>query len=171
MTFGADGIAWMRPPPVAMGESLDAGTAAALIGLEEADLDSRYPVRFATIGPWFVLIGLRTPETLRRIVIDPAVYREVAAGGPLCLFAFSQESDAGFAARMFFVSNGFREDAATGSANTALAAYLRSLGRSGPVVVEQGMEIGRPSRLYLDIGDSIRVGGKVRPVLTGVLDY
>ena len=37
--------------------------------------------------------------------------------------------------------------------------------------VEQGFEIGRPSRLYLDVADTIRVGGKVRPVLTGRFDY
>ena len=38
-------------------------------------------------------------------------------------------------------------------------------------MVEQGFEIDRPSRLYLEIGERIRVGGKVRPVLMGTLEY
>ena len=37
--------------------------------------------------------------------------------------------------------------------------------------MEQGFEIGRPSRLYLDVAETIRVGGKVRPVLTGRFDF
>ena len=39
------------------------------------------------------------------------------------------------------------------------------------VIVEQGFEIARPSRLYLEVGERLRVGGKVRPVLTGTLEY
>ena len=64
-----------------------------------------------------------------------------------------------------------REDPATGSANTAFAAYLRSLGAARRMVVEQGFGIGRPSRLYLEVADTIRIGGRVRPVVTGILDF
>lgn len=42
---------------------------------------------------------------------------------------------------------------------------------SGRIVVEQGFEIGRPSRLYLEVAETIRVGGKVRPVLAGRFDF
>ena len=87
------------------------------------------------------------------------------------MFVFTTEAysaDADFAARMFMVRES-REDPATGSAGAAFAAYLRSLGVTGNLVVEQGFEIDRPSRLYLEVGDTVRVGGKVRPVLTGTL--
>ncbi len=174
VTFEADGIVWMEPPPVDLGESLDAGRAAALLGLNEFDLDDRFPSRFATVGPWFALIGLENLDALRCIAVDPAVYEEVAAGGWLALFAFTDEpyhDDADFAARMLIPFDGLREDPATGSANTALAAHLHSLGIRGSFVVEQGFEIDRPSRLYLEVEDPIRVGGKVQPVLTGTLDF
>ena len=41
------------------------------------------------------------------------------------------------------------------------------------MIVEQGFEIDRPSRLYLylDVADPIRVGGKVHPVLTGTFAF
>ena len=174
VTFEAEGIVWMVPPPVDLGDSLDAQRAAALLGLADSDLDTRYPARFATVGPWFVLIAVKTLDALRRIAIDRAMYEEVAEGGWLALFAFTGEpyhDDANFAARMLIPFNGLREDPATGSANTAFAAHLRSLGIDGRFIVEQGFEIGRPSRLYLEVADPIRVGGKVHPVLTGMFAF
>ena len=93
--------------------------------------------------------------------------------GVQCVFVFTQESysdDADFAARMFFESRGYREDPATGSANSAFAAYLRDLRGSGhDYVVDQGVEIHRPSRLYLKVADKIEVGGKTQAVLVGEL--
>ena len=174
VTFESDGIVWMEPPPVDLGNALDAERAAALLGLTEFDLDARFPSRFATVGPWFALIGVETLDALRCIAIDPAVYEEVSAGGWLAVFAFTDEpynDDADFAARMLIPFDGLREDPATGSANTALAAHLRSLGIHGRFIVEQGFEIDRPSRLYLEVDDPIRVGGKVQPVLTGTLSF
>ena len=171
VTFDADGVVWMQPPPVSLGERLPVQSAAALIGLAEADIESGYPCRFATVGPWFVLIGVRTLDALRQVRVEPGIYEDLSNGDFLYVFVFTAEAysaDADFAARMFMVRES-REDPATGSANAAFAAYLRSLGTTGDFVVEQGFEIDRPSRLYLEIGDTIRVGGKVRPVLTGTL--
>ena len=173
VTFGDDGIVWMQPPEVDLGAMFDASTAAALLHLSAGDIDTAYPCRHAVVGPHFVLIGVSTLDALRRAWIDPDVHASVAAGEFIGVFAFAAEAysaDADFAARMYFDANGFREDPATGSANTAFAAYLRDLGNSGDVVVEQGFEIKRPSRLYLDVGDVIRVGGKVQPVLTGSIE-
>ena len=69
--------------------------------------------------------AVRTLDALRRIVVDPTVYEDVAAGGWLAVFAFAEEpynDDASFAARMLIPFEGLREDPATGSANTAFAA-------------------------------------------------
>ena len=174
VTFDPGGVAWMEPPPVALGDEVEPRLAAAVLGLAETELDGRYPCRLATVGPWFLLVGVRTLDALRRVDVDPAAYREIAAGGWLSLFVFAGEpysADADFAARMLTFHGTLHEDPATGSANAAFAAHLHALGRRGPVVVEQGFEIDRPSRLYLDVAEPIRVGGKVRPVLTGTLEY
>lgn len=174
VAFETGGIVWMEPPAVAMGEAVEPRRVAALLGLEAIDLDDRYPCRFATVGPWFLLAGVKTLESLRRIAVDAALYRALAAGGWLSLFVFCEEpysEDATYSARMLTFHHGLHEDPATGSANAAFAAHLRSLGAGGRVVVEQGFEIDRPSRLYLEVADPIRVGGKVHPVLTGTLAY
>ena len=165
----------MTPPPVALLDTYPADDAAALVGITAADLDARFPVRFAEVGPKFVLIGVTSLDTLRKARLDASLHRRcLEAGlGVQCVFVFSPEaygSDAHYAARMFFDSGGVREDPATGSANTAFAAYLKDLqGAQSMVVVDQGVEIQRPSRLYLDVAEPIRVGGKVHAVLHGSL--
>ncbi|MCY4011341.1 MAG: PhzF family phenazine biosynthesis protein [Gammaproteobacteria bacterium] len=173
VTFAEDGIVWMQPPAVALGEALPAAASAALVQLDERDLAPAYPSRSAAVGPHFALIGLRSLDALQRARPPATDVRSPLDGSqPLLVFAFTDEahtSDGDFAARMFFDANGWREDPATGSANTAFAAYLRVLGRGGTLVIEQGYEMGRPSRLYLDVGADIFVGGKVHPVMSGKL--
>ncbi|MCY3673320.1 MAG: PhzF family phenazine biosynthesis protein [Alphaproteobacteria bacterium] len=173
VTFEPGGMAWMQPPPVKSGKNLSAQSAAALLGLAPNDIDERYPCRFATIGPTFVLIGVKGLDALRRARIRFGAYESLAGNDEPDVFVFTEGSyndDAVFAARMFH-ERGRQEDPATGSANTAFAAHIRSLGADGRIVVEQGFEIGRPSRLYLDVSETIRVGGKVHPVLTGRFDF
>ena len=173
VTFEADNIAWMQPPPVEPGDMLSTQSAAALIGLSPNDIDTRYPCRFATIGPRFALVGVKGLGALQRAKTRSDVYENLVGSDEIGVFVFTEgayNDDAHFAARMFH-HRGSREDPATGSANTAFASHLRSLGGHGRIVVEQGFEICRPSRLYLDVAETIRVGGKVRPVLSGRFDF
>jgi trans-2,3-dihydro-3-hydroxyanthranilate isomerase len=172
-----DAMAWMVPPPVRLDGIFPGEQAAALVGLSEDRLDNAFPVRLAEVGPKFLLIGVRDLAALKASRLSEALHQEyLAAGlGVQCVFVFSTDiysPDAQFAARMFFESGGVREDPATGSANSAFAAYLKDLGWSGrQVLVEQGVEIRRPSRLYLDLRDPLRVGGKVQPVAVGTLNF
>jgi trans-2,3-dihydro-3-hydroxyanthranilate isomerase len=168
-------LGWMTPPPVSLGDLFESEAAARLIGLEVAQLDPQLPVQLAEVGPTFILIGVRDLAALRVAKLDEALHqRYLADGAPLrCVFVFSTEPygpDADYSARMFFNSGGVREDPATGSANSAFAAYLGSL-REGDfqVVVDQGVEIKRPSRLYLRVGTKLQVGGKVQLAVRGQL--
>ncbi len=170
-----DGVGWMTPPEVAFHGELERQRAAQLIGLGETDIAEGMPIQLAEVGPQFVLIPVTDLDALRRARLDGDLHASLIAegAGVQCVFVFSAEpydASADFAARMFFESAGVREDPATGSANTAFAAYLRrQRGAIGRVVVDQGVEINRPSRLYLDVGETLRVGGKVQPVIRGTL--
>jgi trans-2,3-dihydro-3-hydroxyanthranilate isomerase len=74
---------------------------------------------------------------------------------------------------------GIVEDPATGAAATALADYLAAAGPPGNRtlrwVVDQGIEIGRPSRLHVECdrdGErvvAVRVGGSAVMVAEGTL--
>ncbi len=167
------GIGWMTPPPVVLGEHFDAARAAELIGLGEGDLDPAHPVRFAEVGPRFILIGLKNLAALKAARLNGDLHARYLAEGlsVQCVFVFTSEAysaDADYASRMFFNTGGIREDPATGSANTAFAAYLRDLkGAPFRAVVDQGVEMLRPSRLYLAVDDTLRVGGRTQLVSTG----
>ncbi|MEM7216823.1 MAG: PhzF family phenazine biosynthesis protein [Pseudomonadota bacterium] len=176
--FDADGVCWMAPPQPTVTGTLDVEQAAALIGLNPADLHTDYPISLINIGPQFVLIGVRDWATLERASMDGALRaRLLDAGVPAwSAFVFCAGATAGapagvdYAARMFFDAQGVREDPATGSANSAFAVYLRDLAGQSPgsYVVAQGDSMGRPSRIHLDIGDAnYRVGGKVQDVARG----
>ena len=171
--FGDDGIAWLTAPAVEPGAVLDLQDAAALVGIGRDHIDTFLPPRFASAGGLgFVFIGMRDDELLRAARVDPEVHGRAIGARAMGVFLYcpgTPDADCDFRARMFFQADGWREDPATGSANAAFAGMLRSAGRTGRVTVAQGVEMGRPSRLYLDIGEAIRVGGRVQPVMTGTL--
>ena len=171
--FGDDGIAWLTSPAVELGAVLDLPEAAALVGVRPGHIDTFLPPRFASAGGLgFVFIGLRDGEMLRAARVDPEVHGRAIGTRAMGVFLYcpgAPGADSDFNARMFFQADGWREDPATGSANAAFAGLLRSAGRTGRAIVAQGVEMGRPSRLYLDIGEAIRVGGRVQPVMTGTL--
>ena len=177
-------LGWMTPPGVAFTGGIDAQTAAELVGLKVADFVDELPLELAEVGPRFVLLPVKNLRALKKARLNADLHRRLLNDniGVQCVFLFtddtrgkSAQSDsangpADYAARMFFESAGVREDPATGSANAALAAYLyKHRGALGRVVVAQGVEINRPSRLYLNVGKRLQVGGKVQPVVRGEL--
>jgi len=169
----AAGIGWMKPPPVVLGGTIDAERAARLIGLRPEQLAADYPTRFAEIGPEFVLIGVNDLAALKEATLNEELRQAyLAEGFPVhYVFVFTEDAygpDADYASRMFFYTGSVREDPATGSANSAFAAYLRDLrGGEFEVVVDQGVEMQRPSRLYLRVGDVLQVGGRTQLVSRG----
>lgn len=170
-----DGVGWMTPPEVAFKGSISEADISELIGLPQSMLCSDWPVELAEVGPRFVLVGVENLAALKQAKLNGDLHQQMleAGIGVQCVFVFTSdayEDSADFATRMFFNSGGVREDPATGSANTAFAAYLKKhKGNLGAVVVDQGVEIKRPSRLYLAVEETIRVGGKVSRVLKGEL--
>ena len=168
-----NGVGWMTPPPVQLGDTFNHSKTAELISLSPDALDPDFPIRFAEVGPRFILIGLRDLASLRAARLSGALHQAYLKEGlsVQCVFVFTSEAygpDADFASRMFFDTGGVREDPATGSANTAFASYLHDLkGGEFDVVVDQGVEMNRPSRLYLKVGPTPQVGGRTQLVSTG----
>ncbi len=85
--------------------------------------------------------------------------------------------DADYHARMFAPTAGIAEDPATGSAAAALPGQIALADRLADGehrwVIEQGFEIGRPSRIIATVETangavtSVRIGGNAVPVQTG----
>jgi trans-2,3-dihydro-3-hydroxyanthranilate isomerase len=179
VTFGE--VLWMRQLPPTFGSTLDPAKTARILGLEEGDLDDRYPVQEVSTGLPAIVVPLRSLDALRRCKVDWERYVDLAGPGKN-LYVFCPEAHENgpgdLSARMFANDIGVPEDPATGSAAGCLAGYLVEPrcfgGDSIDVRVEQGYEIGRPSLLYLRAArkeeeTSIHVGGKVQMVAGGEL--
>ena len=109
-----------------------------------------------------------------------AFLRELGTDCAMCYALETESPEATVHCRMFAPGLGVPEDPATGSASGALGAYLVHhrivLPREGvaTVVVEQGLEIGRPSRITVEVTGSpdggiaaVRVGGQAVTIIEG----
>ncbi len=161
---------------------------AEILSLEPSDIvaDDLMEPEAVSCGTPFLFIPVRTPDVLRRIKLDNKKWEETLASywAPE-MFVFSADKWPGIfeggniRARMFAPGVGVAEDPATGSACAALAGFLgfRSEQRAGTLKwsVDQGVEMGRPSRLELEVDlaggqvKAIRVGGSTVLASTGVL--
>ncbi|HET8881694.1 MAG TPA: PhzF family phenazine biosynthesis protein [Solimonas sp.] len=151
------------------GTTPDVAVLARVLGLETDDLRSgdERP-RAVSCGLPFVLVPLRAPELLAAIDFDAAEARRVLASAwarQLYVYAHGYEGE--LRARMFATGVGIDEDPATGSAAAALAGALGSEARDDGVLqwtIHQGVEMGRPSRLYVS---AERAGGRLTAVRVG----
>jgi trans-2,3-dihydro-3-hydroxyanthranilate isomerase len=161
------------------GVTHDRASVARAIGLSEDDLSAEYLPQTVSTGVPFCIVLLRSIEVSKRLQI---VQREAQAWLTrndthffYCIAPLSARDEGGpqWHARMQFYSG---EDPATGSAAGCCIAWLVKTGLAAseqPVVIEQGVEIQRPSRITvqatLDGGAvrSILVSGRTIPVAEG----
>lgn len=156
-------------PQVSSADPDDVHAALVALGWAADDLDPALPPRVAFAGAHHLVLAVRDRATLRGAPLD----RAYDALGVLMsrrdwttLQLVHRTGPAAFDARNPFPPGGVVEDPATGAAAAALGAYLRALGAVEPpvrVTVTQGVELGRPSLLLVDVpqGDDepVRVTG------------
>ncbi len=179
---GKADILWMKQINPVFGKVLDSGGILSLLNIDENDIDRHFPVQEVSTGLPFIIVPLLTLDAIKKCRIDRDRYfrlienTEAKAILVFCPETYKPENDLN--ARAFVEYYGIPEDPATGSANGCLAAYLvkhRYFGNDKiDLRVEQGYEIGRPSLLYLESGNSggnieVKVGGKVEMIAKGNL--
>jgi trans-2,3-dihydro-3-hydroxyanthranilate isomerase len=173
------GRARMRQLDPEFGEEFDdRAILAAAIGLSVRDLHPELAAQVISTGLSSLLVPLRDAETLRRAERDARSVRVACErSGAESFYPFAI-SDAGVWARMFDPGEGIGEDPATGSAAGPLGAYLAARGLAGmpgTMLVHQGEQVGRPSRLEVQVrqeggGWLVHVGGGVRIVGEGAFE-
>jgi trans-2,3-dihydro-3-hydroxyanthranilate isomerase len=137
----------------------DVGLAASALGLDRSDIgfENHVPSVFG-VGHPFVFVPIRSRDAMGRIRRDMSLW-EGAFGAPgVNIFVYTREcvhQDGDFHARMFAPDLGIGEDPATGSAVASFAGVVMRFDGSTEgdrrMVIEQGYEMGRPSRLELEI--------------------
>jgi PhzF family phenazine biosynthesis protein len=131
--------------------------AAALAALRwrAEDLDPRYPAHIAYAGNDHLILAARDRARLAALDYDyPALDKLMAGQGWTTVHLVWAESPAVFHARDPFPPGGVIEDPATGAAAAAFGGYLRALALvdiPARVTILQGEDMGRPSRLLVDL--------------------
>ncbi|GHO89912.1 PhzF family phenazine biosynthesis protein [Dictyobacter formicarum] len=155
----------------------DPGALAAALGLEAADLSVEgLPAQVVSTGAAHLLVPVQSREAIRRVQPDAKrLYQHLHSVGGQGCYLFSLDTVDPVAAahtRFFNPTEGIVEDPATGTAAGPLACYLAKYGRisSSVVMIEQGYELMRPSRIEIRLhGDEVRIFGAGVTVAEGVL--
>jgi trans-2,3-dihydro-3-hydroxyanthranilate isomerase len=180
----------MTQPRPTVGGPLDLGDAAArALGLSRAEIDpSVLPLCVASTGVPFLIVPVRDRAALGRISVNGSELVACLEGTQaLGLYVVSREGhspEALVSTRMFGPpSLGVAEDPATGSAAGPLAAALVHHGVVRPVdgvarfVIEQGVDMGRPSRIEAEVEGgpggvrTVRIAGGSVVVVEGELRW
>lgn len=150
---------------------------ARATGLSMDDFDASLPIQTVSTGVAFTVTPLKSLAIAQNLRVDlhrSAEYLE-KTGGKFFYFVTRETVDpaAGLHARMIFYNG---EDPATGSAAGCAAAWMVAHGVAEPdqrVLIEQGIEMQRPSRIFVrasrrDNGIvNVRVGGNAIEVIRG----
>ena len=152
-------------------------SVARATGLQAEDFDPSFPIETVSTGMPFTVTPLRSLQVIQQLRIDLQSATEYLerTGGKFFYFVSRETMDpaAGLHARMLFYNG---EDPATGSAAGCAAAWMVAHGAAEPeqrVLIEQGVEMRRPSRIFVRAARrdnrivNVRVGGNAVEVIRG----
>jgi trans-2,3-dihydro-3-hydroxyanthranilate isomerase len=158
-------------------------TIARITGLSVEDFDPSLPIQTISTGLPYMVTPLKSLALIQKLRVDLSGAAEYLQKTGSKFFYFvtrgTVDANARLHARMLFYNG---EDPATGSAAGCAAAWMAAHGVAASderVLIEQGMEMQRPSRIFVRAsrqnhnGDNrvvnVRVGGNAIEVLRGEL--
>lgn len=172
------------PNPVAL--SAEPELIAAALGLDAGEIgfENHRPSAW-TAGVPYVCIPVADLKAAGRAQLDPRLWLDIAPPADNIIpsaYVYCRETvgeDCAFHARMFAPHDGIVEDPATGSAAAAFAGALVAFDAPvdgfGRHWIEQGIEMGRPSHIRLEVETAAgaltaaRIGGYAVRLAEGTL--
>lgn len=155
----------------------DREALARATGLNTDDFDPSLPIQTVSTGLSFTVTPLKSLAVIQKLRVDHDRAGEYLqrTGGKFLYFVTRETVDpaAGLHARMLFYNG---EDPATGSAAGCTAAWMVAHNVAQPdqqVLIEQGVEMQRPSRIFVRASKhdnrvvNVRVGGNAVEVIRG----
>ncbi|MEM1377279.1 MAG: PhzF family phenazine biosynthesis protein [Pseudomonadota bacterium] len=173
--------------PRAIEAPIDREAFALALGVEADDLYlENHKIRVFAAGNVFVFVPVRDLSVMQKMAVDGNAIGALAPvidGEPAEIYAYCRETvdhTCHWHSRMFAPHMGIPEDPATGSAAFCFAGAIQRFDGmpEGPNVywIEQGVEMGRPSRIRLEVSvknqsmTDIRIGGHAVKVAEGRID-
>jgi trans-2,3-dihydro-3-hydroxyanthranilate isomerase len=146
-------------------------------GMRMQDFDESLPIETVSTGVPFTVTPLKSLAVIQNLHVDLAGAAEYLAKSAGKFFYFvtreTVDRDARLHARMLFYNG---EDPATGSAAGCAAAWMVAHGVAQPdecVMIEQGVEMKRPSQIFVRAAHrdnrvvNVRVGGHSVEIMRG----
>lgn len=170
--------------PAEPGPAPDAAKIEAALSLPRNCVD-RASHKPRLIGAPTTFVYAKAPlDAVRKARVNSAAFEALELRNTVGVLVYAEggeTDDADYHVRMFAPGAGVNEDPATGSAAAALPGQIAL---SQPLadgdhswLIEQGFEMGRPSRIFVRLraagGEvhSVRVGGNAVSVMTGQIDF
>jgi trans-2,3-dihydro-3-hydroxyanthranilate isomerase len=178
---GAAAFGEMTQVDPAFGMQHDREAVARAIGVPAETFEASLPIETVSTGLAYTVVPLKSLAAIQNLRVDlnrGSEYLE-KTGGKFFYFVSRETVDpaARLHARMLFYDS---EDPATGSAAGCTAAWMVAHGVAASderVLIEQGIEMGRPSRIFAratrrnESGDNrvvnVRVGGTAVEIMRG----
>lgn len=145
---------------------IDKKKLTAALGLTAKDLDPNLPTQFVSTGIYNLMVPLRNRAALSRIAMNMTELAQLLKKEAALAYCFTIGANHHVHARGMMPWELY-EDAATGSAAGSLGAYLVQQGKLGAghtLHVAQGVEMGRPSEIEVEVTQS---GKKLTPRVSG----
>lgn len=161
---------------------MDKSEIAEAIGLKPADItfENHRPERWSA-GVEYNFVPVRNLNALASASPNAVVWNEIM--GERGAYLYTRETvghSHHFSARMFWPGGGIDEDPATGSAAAAFAGVIHRFDGmpdgDHEFIIEQGYEMGRPSKIRLECTaesgqlQRVRIGGHAVKIAEGILD-
>jgi trans-2,3-dihydro-3-hydroxyanthranilate isomerase len=171
--------------PQAIAGRLDAETLASALGLRPTEIgfENHAPSLFSAGAP-YAFVPVRDLDALARARVVPDRWSAALGDTSHAMYLYCRATAAvsnQFRARCFAPGAGILEDPATGSAAAAFPGVILRFDQppagTHEYVIEQGLEMGRPSRIGLEVevkggGElAVRVSGDAVLIAEGVLSF
>jgi trans-2,3-dihydro-3-hydroxyanthranilate isomerase len=169
---GAVGRVTLTQNPAEFGPTADPAPILVALGIAPTAQRSDLPPQIVSTGLPTLIVPLTDLAELTAATVDRdrlcRALVQVAGSSAPTVYVVAETGSGAWRARAFAPAVPTGEDPATGSAAGPFGAYLHRHTGTAVAVIDQGVEMGSPSRLEVDVTDGIRVAGGVRIVGSGV---
>jgi trans-2,3-dihydro-3-hydroxyanthranilate isomerase len=160
----------MLQSPATFGHELDRDAVMAALGLTSDDGDPGLPPQIASTGLPLLIAPVVGERAVGRASLDYPAIAKLLPADVHVVYVVARTGHERAHARMLSPFVTYGEDPATGSAAGPLCAYLAQRVGWRRIEIAQGVEMGRPSRLFASMeAAGIRVAGDVVLVAEGTV--
>jgi trans-2,3-dihydro-3-hydroxyanthranilate isomerase len=161
----------MLQEPASFGAEVEPAVALGALGLADAEAHPELPPQVVSTGLAHLMVPVRSAAALDRVAPDAGALRALLEEhGGTCAYVAHLDGEAAFARSFFLDGATVLEDPATGSAAGPLMAYAHARTGADRLAIDQGVAMGRASRLRCQAGERVRVGGDAVVVFDATVD-